>query len=290
MALTPQRPIALRFVFGKGNVKRRKESDDTSRAVIEQVTLAYAEANWESSKNALAHAIERDVRSELVHVAGQFRRNVIGAPSNQRGLVGKLTTVAKGQGQPSENLGSLPRWAPRGARYLEDKKVFAGHQRWFDNSGWEPDGGTLKEFFAGDIVDSPGGGDLNVGSGGILEDIFGGISATVRRNNRGWGRNAGTMKIGTDGHVTLQLASVYVRALGTVTDAMLRISDTPNSLMLNQIGRTDPMVALHLRGGRGRYRPTLEPYLRFFLRRAIPHAITQRIAKGTAAGRLFRKS
>lgn len=288
--MTPNRPIALRFVFGKGNVKRRKESDDTSRAVIEQVTLAYAESNWEKSKAELAHAIERDVRAELVYVAGQFRRNVIGAPGNQRGLVGQLTTVAKGGARPTENLGGLPRWAPRGARYLEDKKVFAGHQRWFDNTGWEPDGGTLKDFFAADKVDSPGGGTLSVGSGGILEDIFGGISVTVQRNNRGWGVNAGTMKIGTNGHVELQMATVYVRALGKVTDSMLRISDSPNKAMLDLVGREDRNVALHLRGGRGRYRPTLEPYLKFFLQRAIPQAVNQRIAKGTSTGRLFRKS
>lgn len=291
MAQAPKRPITFRFVFGKGQVKRRRESEDTTRAVVEQVTLSYAEQNWEQSKRELQIAVERDVRAELAHVAGDFRRNVIGAPGNQRGLVGTLTTVSKGGAQPRESLGSLPRWAPRGARYLEEKKVFTGHQNWFDNSGWEPDGGTLAGFFSSDKVGTAGGGEVNVGSGGILEDIFGGISVQVQRNNRGWGVNQGTMKLSRDGtKVELQLATIRVRALGKVTQSMTRISDQPNAALLGAIGREDPVVALHLRGGRGRYRPTLEPYLRFFLERAIPQAVSQRIAKGTASGRLFRKS
>lgn len=278
-------------MLGKGQVKRRRESEDTTRAVVEQVTIAFAEANWEKAKQELQHAVERDVRAELAYVAGQFRRNVIGAPGSQRGLVGTLTTVSKGGQMPRESLGGLPRWAPRTARYLEEKKVFAGHLNWFDNTGWEPDGGTLKNFFASDTIPTGGGGDVNVGSGGILEDIFGGISVQVLRNNRGWGVNQGTMKISTNGaRAQLQLATIRVRALGRVTEQMLRISDQPNHALLAAIAREDPEVALHLRGGRGRYRPTLEPYLRFFLERSIPHAVQQRIAKGTALGRLFRTS
>lgn len=278
-------------MFGKGNVKRRRESEDTTRAVVEQVTIAFAEANWEAAKRELAVAVERDVRAELVYLAGQFRRNVIGAPGQQRGLVGTLTTKARGGTPPTKSLGSLPRWAPRTARYLEEKKVFAGHQNWFDNTGWEPDGGTLKGFFASNKVVTAGGGEVNVGSGGILEDIFGGISAQVLRNNRGWGVNQGTMKINGNGtKAQLQLATIRVRALGRLTQSMLRISDQPNHGLLGAIAREDPNVALHLRGGRGRYRPALEPYLAFFLERAIPQAVTQRITKGTASGRLFRTS
>lgn len=291
MAQAPKRPITLRFVFGKGQVKRRRESEDTTRAIVEQVTLSYAEQNWEQSRKALQDAVASDVRAELVYIARQFRRNVIGAPGSQRGLVGRLDFKAKGGSDTGMTLGSLPRWAPRGARYLEEKKVFAGHQNWFDNSGWEPDGGTLASFFASDTVGTGGGGEVNVGSGGIFEDMFGGVSVQVQRNNRGWGINQGTMKLSRDGtKAELQMATIRVRALGKVTEKMLRISETPNDELLAVVRQEDPTVALHLRGGRGRYRPTLEPYLRFFLERSIPHAVTQRIAKGTALGRLFRKS
>lgn len=277
--------------MGKGQVKRRRESEDTARAVVEQATISFAEGNWEVSKRILSEAIESDVRAELIYIAGQFRRNVIGAPGNQRGLVGTLTTLAKGGTQPKQSLGSLPRWAPRGARYLEEKKVFAGHTNWFDNSGWEPDGGTLAGFFASDKVGTGGGGEVHIGSGGILEDMFGGVSVQVLRNNRGWGVNQGTLKVASDGRrAQLQLASVRVRALGRVTDKMLAISETPNHALLGLVAKEDREVALHLRGGRGRYRPALEPYLKFFLERSIPQAVSQRIAKGTASGRLFRRS
>lgn len=283
---TPKRPIVFRFVVGKGNVKRRRESEDTTRATIEQVTLAFAEANWEKARRELAAAIHRDVEIELIHIAGEFRRYVIGAPYNQRGLVGTLTTKAKGGAQPRESLGSLPRWAPRGAKYLARKFKASGQDRWFDNTGWAAErGGTLKEFFESDRAE---GNEMFIGSGGIFEDMFGGVSVEVIRNNRGWGVNQGTMTINSKGKTELQMATVRVRALGKITDSMLRISDSSNKALLDVVGRTDPNVALHLRGGRGRYRPTLEPYLKFFLQRSIPQAVTQRIAKGTASGRLFR--
>ena len=70
------------------------------------------------------------------------------------------------------------------------------------------------------------------------------------------------------------------------------MSDNPSTPLLDRVAESSArgsIVALHLRGGRGRYRPTLEPYLKFFLDRAIPQAVSQRIARGVANGRLFRK-
>ena len=287
------RPIVYRFVYGKGRVKRRQESDDTARAVVEQVSISFADQAWRGIATKLKEAVLNDVRAELIHVAGEFRRHVIGAPSSQRGLVGTLKTRARSEsgGQVSQSLGSLPRWAPRGARYLEEKKVFAGHHNWFDNTGWTPNGGTLAEFFQSQTETTDGGSAIHVGSAGILEEMFGGISVEIRRNNKGFGSNAGTIKVGKGNHIQMQLATINVRALGKVTDRMLQISSQPNTAMLNVIGahsQKGSIAALHLRGGRGRYRPTLEPYLKFFLERAIPQAVSQRIAKGTAAGRLFR--
>jgi hypothetical protein len=89
----------------------------------------------------------------------------------------------------------------------------------------------------------------------------------------------------------VQLGTVRVRALGKLTDSMIHhTGDDPNKALLDLIvGSGNRAVALHLRGGRGRYRPALEPYLRFFLERAIPQAVTERIRKG-AAGSLFRSS
>ncbi len=89
----------------------------------------------------------------------------------------------------------------------------------------------------------------------------------------------------------MQLASVRVRALGQLTDSMLRFSEQPNKALLGKIASHSAqgsIVALHLRGGRGRYRPTMEPYLKWFLQKALPHAVQQRLVKGTSKGRLTR--
>lgn len=272
-------------MLGKGLVKRRKESEDTARAVLEQVTIQYANETWGAIKTELKLRIASDIRAELLWIQSQFRRQVIGAPGTQRGLIGTIMSRATGGDRPQQSLGSLPRWAPRGARYLEEKRAFTGNTNWFDNTGWEGgQGGTLARFFSGDVT-TPNG-DVNLSSGGILEQIFGGISVDVVRNNREWGVASGTIKI-TGDHTQTQLATIYVRALKFLTPAMLRVGSTPNRALLDQVAKTNRDVALHLRGGRGVYRPTLEPYLQFFLERSIPQAVSARLAKSNLTSGLF---
>jgi hypothetical protein len=295
MPTTPLRPIRYVFVLGKGVVKRRRESENPTQFIAQQVAIQFANDNWEKSKKQLREAIRADVMAEMTYVAGQFRRNVIGAPGAQKGLVGRLTTRSKGPDQPSENLASLPRWAPRDARYLKRKQARpphgAGHDNWFDNTGWTPasgkPGGTLKKFFAAREGESVSGATVNVGSGGVFEELFGGVSVEILRDRSGAAPAGGTMRIDGRGHMQIQLATIRVRALGQLTDAMLKVGDTSNRALLDQVAKTDPDVALRLRGGRGRYRPTMEPYLAFFLRRALPYAVQQRIARGVTSGRLF---
>jgi len=286
MAKTPNRPVRLRLVFGKAASKGRRDSENPTRFLVEQITLSFAENAWDNIRTQLADKIRSDVRAELVAAAAAFRRNVIGAPGQQRGLVGTLKTRAVGG--PTESLGRLPRWAPRGARYLEEKKVFTGSQDWFDNTGWE-EGGALKEFFSSDVDITPGGATINIGSGGVFEELFGGVSVQILRNNIGSG--GPQVRVGPQGKTAqVQVAKIRVRALGSLTDRMLAISDTPNTALLDLVSKTDPIVALHLRGGRGRYRPALEPYLKFFLEQALPHAVATRIRKGSTDGSLLKNS
>lgn len=259
---------------------------------MEQITLSFADQAWEEIRDQLRARIEQDVRAELTNIAAQFRRNVIGAPGNQRGLVGRLAT--KSPGGPSMTLGGLPRWAPRDAEYLQRKRDGSGNIDWFDNSQWTggawtpAGGGTLKEFFASDSV----GYGPQQGSAGVFEDVFGPVVVQVTRNNTGRGVNAGTITMDSKGqHAQMKLATVRVRALGAVTDRMMQISDAPNSELLNQFVETGNRdVALRLRGGRGRYRPALEPYLKFFLQQALPHAVNARIQKGIISGTVFKNA
>jgi hypothetical protein len=289
MTKTPLRPIVYRFVLGKGLVKRRQESSNTARAVVEQVAITFADDAWEEAKKHLQSAILNDVRAELVRTAANFRRHVIGVPGTQRGTAGTLTTVTKGDNPPRMNLRGVASWGTRSSRYLAAKRKRTGSEAWFDNTGWaERKGGTFADFFRSKTANLGGGNEVQVGSGGAFEDLFGAVSVQVVRNSAGWGVNQGSITANGKAHV--QLASIRVRALGGLSDRALQISGGTNYALLEAVkasGHQD--IAMRLRGGRGRYRPTMEPYLKFFLQQALPYAVAQRIRRATADGRLFVK-
>jgi hypothetical protein len=293
---SPLRPVVIRVKFGKGAYKARQESADTSRFILEQVAFQFTEKTFEEAKVVLRNQIAADVRNELIHIEALFRKFVIGAAGSKSTATGTLDTVTRGGPGPKQPLG-LPRWAPRGATYLEDKKSFTGSKAWFDNSGgggWYPGAGTLRDFFkpeASGQVSAVGGGGSFPGNATetVFEEMFGKISVVVIRNNRG---NASTAPIisakGGAKKYQVQLATVRVRAFGSITDSMLNVSGAYNEGLMGRVRAYDPAIAFRLGGRATKYRPTLEPFLKFFQQKSIEHAVTARISKGELTRSLFR--
>lgn len=302
-----KRPVVLKFVLGKGLVKRRRESADTARFIAEQVTINYAERTFTESMNALKRAIEKDVRAELDHLLKQLNKFVIGLPGTQSKPRGRLTTVAKSaQGNPSMNLGSaISSWPARGRRYLLKKREKMGHTKWFVGG----EGSVARAF-----VD---GGD--VGGQTLFEEIFGPVSVTIRRNLKQWGANGGSFRTGAKSrgkggrrvrtfedegliagtqakygkpgdrsktHIQMQLATVSVKALGSLNPGAI----TRESLYGpgGPVENWNQDVATKLAGRANTYRPTLEPFLDFFFEKSLAHAVSERISRGTLASSLLR--
>jgi hypothetical protein len=293
MAKSPLRPLRLTFVFGKGLQKRRRESNDPTRFIAEQVMVEVLNDNWDDFKADLGDQIAGDVRQELNHLASQFRYHVVGLSNRQKRPSGMLTTAAKGADRPERSLSQAygQDWIPRSAKYIKYKKGIVGHTKWFLFDGY------LQSKFKGqyvqgastDAVGRGSGGEFTPG-GGIFEDLFGPVSVQILRNKKNWGLNAGgnvSNKMGARSKVRVHLATIRVRALGSVTDAMLKIGGGYNAGLMNLIRRKDAKLADRL-GGRYHYRPTLEPFLEFFLQRALPHAVSERIRKGTLGTSIIR--
>lgn len=282
---TPNRPVVFRFVFGKGVVKARRESADTSRAVAKNIALRYSEDNWDAMKTALIEQITRDVRDELDHLSSMFRRFITGAPGSKTTPNGTLTTVAKGGGEPSARLSSLmPEWKQRTKRYMDEKRRRTGSIEWFRNRQWRsmPD-----NRFVGSKVMSRGKyggkepGYLHTafapgGARSIWEEMFGPVSVRIQRSHRGDMQ----AEFGGNNHVKVEMANIQVRALGKIDLAML--AGTAPALS-RFVWAKDPEMGKRLgRMNNGTYRPTMEPFISFFLTRALPHAVDTRIRKGMA--------
>ena len=292
---TPKRPVVLRFRFGKGLVKARKESENTARFIADRVALAYAQENWNDAKQELIQQITADLRAELVHMSSLFRRFIVGAPGTKSSPNGTLTTVAKGGGQPSAQLASmLPAWSPRNPDYMAAKRARSGGISWFDNSKWTNSGKQDRRFASRrPLTGSYGGGEGGylksafkpdtLGGQTIWEEMFGNIGVRIVRNNKAF-QDQGSISLPSErgSHIKKQLATIYVTALGRIDLDMLSGFRSENLKLSRLVYAHDPLLGMRLgRMNNGVYRPTLEPFLDFFLTRALPHAVSERIRKGS---------
>lgn len=295
------RPVVLKFVFGKGLQKRRRESDDTARFIAEQVTIEYANSTAGEGLKLLQDSIERNVRAELEYIHKMFFKYVIGAPRTQRKLRGTLTARAKSsEGRPSLNLGSLNlRWAPRSERYLNRKVLDGSSKKWFAYKG------GLAEAF----LPTPGAGGIT-----LFEEIFGPVTVTIRRNLKKWGLAKGNMSSGvmtqsggsTRGSSTIMpsqrqmgqntntkpedvkmmLGTISVRALGSLNPGAVSRESLYGAG--GAVRAWDDEAATKLAGRKATYRPALEPFLDFFLERSLAHAASERLRRGVLTSSLSR--
>lgn len=299
MAKLQNSPVVIRFSLGKGLYKARASWANTSRAIESNVGLTYADNEYERIRNTLLQRVEEDVRAELTHLAYQFRRFIIGAAGSMNSPSGTLDTVSKGVGAPTLTLrSSLPSWASRNPRYLERKREGTGGVAWFDNRGWLSTGRRDNRYSSKTMRT---GGQYPRDPGLLFDEMrtdtwetmFGPISVRFLKNrNSSAIASQGLISTGTGTTYKIQVGTISVRALGKVDYSMLpgvtrsggevRPSTSGNPGLMSIVGAYDPRLAYRLGTMRnGIYRPTLEPFLAFFLTRALPHAVATRIAKGS---------
>jgi hypothetical protein len=302
VAKLPNSRVVLRFRLGDGLVKGRQRYENTARAIMNRVAFSYANDQYDTMRKTLEQTVERDVRAELVHLAYLFRRHIIGAAGTRTTPAGQLDTAAKGQDAPRQSISaSLPAWARRNTEYLRQKRQATGGIGWFDNRGWRQ-----SQWDARYASRVPRRGGIPDDTGllfesmraDVWETMFGPISVRFRKSHKLM-VNQADFSISTTGdkHAKFQIGSIQVRALGRITPSMLpglntgfvRATVAYNAALVDVIAGFDPRLAYRLgRMRNGVYRPTLEPFLGFFLTRALPHAVDQRIKKQTL-GSLFNR-
>jgi hypothetical protein len=182
---------------------------------------------------------------------------------------------------------AVPSWAKRSKRYLDYKQAKLRHRDWWRSSG------KLSEAMTADNWVS----------------AFGPIAVEFRRT-RGADASAGKVRQfgagparvgarfeGTNpGHVKISIGTVRIHALTNITPGMLPglrsgnpqtpIPTTGNDelMLMVQAGMGDDIAyrlgRLSSAESGGQYRPTLEPFLTFFLTRSVPAAVAKRLEIG----------
>jgi len=289
--------VRLRFSFGASEVKGRQRYENTAAYIAGKVAIAYADDVWEKAKATLADRIQQDVERELVHTAYLFRRHINGLGGSRSGVL----TSAVGGAQPLALSSALPPWAPRGAVYLERKAAAGAGKRWFNNTGWRARRGQSAEY-----PRDPGRLVQEINSG-LFERAYGPIKVTIVRNNRTTPNDAaGFIALGKKKDMHVQVASIRVSALRRINPGILPTLRTGNfsgvenpaiprmiyssgvpfaAQIAQRLGPTSR--GRYVPGGTGVYRPTLEPFIGYFLTRSIPAAVGARIKQG-GLGRVVR--
>lgn len=262
--------------------------------IVEGVAFKYAEKTYEKVRDLVAGRVERDVMSEFSFMASLFKRFVIGkAYSQPRGTLvptHEWSTVSRSLGMRSEPLGLS--WAPRTAKYLTWKEKHFHHKLWYKNNN--------------QVI--PGA----LGTGENWVNYFGPIRVGIQRTGGSSQHSLGTLSNrmpyqagsitryksleDTSYHMKFAVARVSVSALTYITPGQLPALANGNVHAFGVDGRRSgllghlpPEVAYRL-GSRGaKYRHTIEPFLGFFLTRAVPNALFLRIEQGLGAKLDIRK-
>lgn len=292
--------LRIRFVFdpqdgGELLELRRRQSGGQrfAQAMIENFAFSYAEDSFREMAGRLEVQLRRDIMRELRHMAALFQRHIIGAAPSSSHPAGYLDTVAPSWEGVYDRVAiraSVPAWAARSHQYLRDKKRVIGHQRW-----WESHGTLAKAMTTDNWISSFGPIHVEFRRSHKAQLTTPNTAAPGQRSTAR--NNYATVFGGTNnGHVKVVVGTVRVVALTNITPQMLPALRSGDPTTLNSDRGNDSLM-LMVQAGMGddvayrlgrlsskesgmRYRPTLEPFLAFFLTRAVPNAIADRISSG----------
>lgn len=276
--------LRIRFVFSAQEADvyersgRQRFGQRFTNALVEDFAFQYAEDTYRTMAGQIEARIQKDVRRELRHLAALFRHHIIGAaPSNNR-PAGFLSTLSQSELYGEQRVSirsSLPPWAARSDKYLSYKQRKVQHRRW-----WEYNGDLASAMTAESWVTSFG--PINIQ-----------FQRAHRPRNTAYGTRFQPNRTPAGAKIRVAIGTIRVYALSYITPEMLPAlrsgdpetmnSDQGNSGLMNlvQNGMGDDIAyRLGRRSSRAtgnRYRPTLEPFLAFFLTRSVPVAIARRL-------------
>lgn len=285
----------LRFNSKTGKPLRLKEDlDKVGQFLFEDVAIAQSNNLLDSAAIASVEArVIATVRTEVDRLAGYMLKGIVDRSPSATGPVGNLRVAESAAVGNPQLIGSLsarpfsvssisPPWQPRSAQYLKRKGREFGHTNWFQRRG------ILGKFL--------GSGDRLLASLGPITVAFiknnGRSRLTGRFERTSFSRGSGPAAVtaGTPGRnpsyvYRAILGRIEVSVFGKITPQMLPglLSGDPGNLAP---GDATGLTALLPRDVRYRldpadgkpYRMTIEPYLSWFLTRAIPFAVLRRLS------------
>jgi hypothetical protein len=268
--------VILRFSFNQGKRTSAKAVANQLRrefrAAVPDLLVKYGDEMYPELEAKLRAEITRDVKREISNVAQSYKRMIFGAGPGATGPRGAISGMSAQGGMGSRGAGipALPAWPARSERYMNTPFKKANPQWFVGRTGY------MKQMMA---------------KGPVWEQLFGPVRVQIRRTrdlaaNSSEASAGAANKMTTPGMGTTRagLLQIKVAAFGDVYASMLRNYSSKSGLLGLVAERGGAELAYRLGGNTpAKHRPTLQPFLEYFLSRALPYAIEQRIARGLGA-------
>lgn len=265
--------IILRFSFNQGKRTSAKAVANQLRrefrAAVPNLLVKYADETYPKLEKKLRAEITRDMHREISNVAQSYKRIIFagGANSTPKGVISGTSAF----GGLGTSVGvNLPPWPARSKRYMNTDFKKANPQ-WFKGPT-----GYMRFMMA---------------KGEYWEQMFGPVRVQIRRTrdqaaNTPDASGGSQNKMATPGMGTTRvgLLQIKVAAFGDVYASMLRNYSSHSGLLGLVAQRGGAELAYRLGGNKpAKHRPTLQPFLEYFLTKALPHALESRLARGLGA-------
>jgi hypothetical protein len=280
--------IRFRFNHLKGGSTtselRPRGFENFARVIVEDFAVSYGDKMFDLLKRTVQERMQADIERELDHMAQLFMTHVIGIAGRNRGPTGTLSTVAPEsdamKGMPGLN-GTFVRsltgdWPRREPSYMQARK-WAG-DAWFQRTGAVLGGLRSPKAWTG---------------------AFGGITVSVNRHTSLNRKDLGSTKLVATNYsrntdTKIAIATIRVQAMTRITPGMLPAlgggglgdfgSNPRGSGLLAMLGER---AAWRLGGNPQTvpFRPTIQPFIGYFLTRAMPNAVFKRIEQGFQGNR-----
>lgn len=281
--------LRFRFSFNQRSKKLdygpggTRGAENFSRVLVRDVAFTYSERMWELLKSQVSSRMHADIDRELDHMAKMFMLGVVGIAGRNRGPSGQLTTVApQSEGMAGVRpFSHIPvrsltgDWTRRSPFYLRDR---GGDQAWFRRHG-----GVLDKL----------------SSAKTWTNAFGGVTVSMNKHTsmdaNDPAAKAHTPMRGTyAGQELFGVATIRVDAMRHITPAMLPAVGGGGMGQFGSNPRGSGLLALLGERAAWRlggnpvtvpFRPTIQPFLGYFLTRQMPNAVMKRIEQGLASSR-----
>ncbi len=250
-----------------------------ARFIVRDVALRTSERYYQAARSTLVRNVEQDVRKEIAMMAMMVNKFLV-QPEKATGPKGTLVPAQKNVAETSRLLGgrinyfdlqsSNANWPERQLKYMRWKNARKYGTSWWKNTG------ALHKALSNDNIYLSSFGPVVVIFSKVKNQQLMNPQKTLpgRQGRTSESFTVGRLEVLTFGKITPQMLPSL--ASGNVADVTPDAGNTLSRLLPEEVGRKLSGRSSGEFGASRHYRPVLEPFLSYYLTRAIPNAIYRR--------------